>query len=87
MSSIPLSLVPLRTSTMGDLWHHVGGTPVQVVIIVVAAVAVRWLAHRAISRAVEAMIADGNTPENRAALVARPGRRYGRAGPHGRRPA
>ena len=37
MSSIPLSLVPLRTSTMGDLWHHVGGTPVQVVIIVVAA--------------------------------------------------
>ena len=42
---------------MGDLWHHVGGTPVQVVIIVVAAVAVRWLAHRAISRAVEAMIA------------------------------
>ena len=57
MSSIPLSLAPLRTSTMSDLWHHVGGTPVQVVIIVVAAVAVRWLAHRAISRAVEAMIA------------------------------
>lgn len=57
MSSIPLSLGPLRTSTMSDLWHHVGGTPVQVVIIVVAAVAVRWLAHRAISRAVEAMIA------------------------------
>lgn len=57
MSSTPLSLGPLRTSTMSDLWHHVGGTPVQVVIIVVAAVAVRWLAHRAISRAVEAMIA------------------------------
>lgn len=54
MSSTPLSLGPLRTSTMSDLWHHVGGTPVQVVII---AVAVRWLAHRAISRAVEAMIA------------------------------
>lgn len=57
MSSTPLSLGPLRTSTMSDLWHHVGGTPVQVIIIVVAAVAVRWLAHRAISRAVEAMIA------------------------------
>lgn len=57
MSSTPLSLGLLRTSTMSDLWHHVGGTPVQVVIIVVAAVAVRWLAHRAISRAVEAMIA------------------------------
>ncbi|MCG7429344.1 mechanosensitive ion channel family protein [Dermacoccus nishinomiyaensis] len=57
MSSTPLSLGPLRTSTMSDLWHHVGGTPVQVVIIAVAAVAVRWLAHRAISRAVEAMIA------------------------------
>lgn len=42
---------------MRDLWHHVGGTPVQVLIIAVAAIAVRWLAHRAISRAVEAMIA------------------------------
>lgn len=58
----PVSLAPHTISTDGarDLWHHVGGTPVQVAIIVIAAIAVRWVAHRAISRTVSAM--ESRTP-------------------------
>ena len=48
--------MPFATAKNDTLtWESVVGTPAQVVAIIVAAVVVRWVAHRAIDRATSAM--------------------------------
>ena len=44
-----------------DDWERLAGTPLQVVVVVLAAIVVRWVAHRAIGRAVDALRSRGGS--------------------------
>ena len=56
------SFVP-HAASLPEGWEWLVGTPLQIVVVVLGALAVRWILHRAITRAVHAMETRSTTPE------------------------
>lgn len=52
-----------HAASLPEGWEWLVGTPLQIVVVVLGALAVRWILHRAITRAVHAMETRSTTPE------------------------